>query len=448
MMQQALAVRVFWNTKPLPNLATNMADPHCGNSATVTAYKTGIAYAVNKFKGLHVTMYLDGAHGGWLGWTDNLQQFTSLVVSTLGSNLASLRGFSTNVANYQPVGIMCPFQSNDGIRNDYCLNGQHQTDPCCADPCMLESQYNPGNNELNYINVLYRSMRAAAPAFTPYFVIDTGRNGVVNMRSSCANWCNARGAGIGMLPTAVTAAPALVDAYFWLKTPGESDGCTQLLPDGSTCPRYDSFCGSVDSIGSRAGEPRAPQAGNWFDYQIKQLAVNALLLDYSNGNNSPMSSPSLSPHSLQPIPTIEIPTARPSLTPSQPTRKPSRIPSAPSVAATRLPSVSPTALASYSPWQLANPFARTLNYYVNPSYQQELESSIVTATGQTKLTLQSMMQVSSAYWIDVKSKISGLDTSSVQGILMDAASKPQKQLVTFIIYDLPNRDCHVSECHE
>jgi len=31
----------------------------------------------------------------------------------------------------------------------------------------------------------------------------------------------------------------------------------------------------VDSIGSRPGEPRAPEAGVWFDFQIKMLAKNA-----------------------------------------------------------------------------------------------------------------------------------------------------------------------------
>jgi cellulose 1,4-beta-cellobiosidase len=59
----------------LPNLATNLGDPNCGNSATQTAYKTGIAYAINKFKNLNVTMYLDAAHGGWLGWSDNLIKY-------------------------------------------------------------------------------------------------------------------------------------------------------------------------------------------------------------------------------------------------------------------------------------------------------------------------------------------------------------------------------------
>lgn len=107
--------------------------------------------------------------------------------------------------------------------------------------------------------------------FYPHFVIDTGRNGQSDMRQDCANWCNIRDAGVGHAPTHQTP-DEMIDAYFWLKTPGESDGCTQTLPDGSACPRFDSFCASQDSLGSRSGEPRAPEAGHWFDYQIKQLA--------------------------------------------------------------------------------------------------------------------------------------------------------------------------------
>ena len=108
----------------------------------------------------------------------------------------------------------------------------------------------------------------------PHFIIDTGRNGVTDMRADCSHWCNIRGAGIGHLPTTNTGNSS-IDAYLWLKTPGESDGCTQTLPDGSQCPRFDSQCGSYDSIGSQGSEPRAPEAGQWFDYQIKKLAENA-----------------------------------------------------------------------------------------------------------------------------------------------------------------------------
>merc|ERR1712186_204081 len=90
--------------------------------------------------------------------------------------------------------------------------------------------------------------RQAMPGFYPKFIIDTGRNGRPDARSDCANWCNARGSGIGQVPTLDTADPR-IDAYFWLKTPGESDGCTEYLPDGSRCPRFDGMCASTDSIG-------------------------------------------------------------------------------------------------------------------------------------------------------------------------------------------------------
>jgi len=156
------------------------------------------------------------------------------------------------------------------------------------------------------------------PNFDPRVVIDTGRNGVMNNREDCSSWCNIRGAGVGLLPTTLTAAPEIVDAYFWVKSkfpcpscpfmcsirssiqlclfllwsrlwflcsnavPGESDGCTALLPssDGSeSCPRFDDGCASEDSIGSRQGEPRAPEAGQWFDFAAKSLAANAAWAD-------------------------------------------------------------------------------------------------------------------------------------------------------------------------
>jgi len=249
----------------LPNLATNQGDPHCGNSATTNAYLQGIPYAIDKLSALsNVKIYVDGAHGGWLGWSNNIQAYVQRIQSM--NIVGKIRGFATNVANYQPIGVQCP-------QVGWCLNGQHQNDACCADPCRLEGQYNPANNELNYVMEMFNSFSQAG--FQPHFIVDTGRNGVADMRKDCANWCNIRGAGVGHLPTTQTANTTLIDAYFWLKTPGESDGCTQQLPSGQQCARFDSFCGSQDSIGSQSGEPRAPVAGNWFDYQVKMLAGNA-----------------------------------------------------------------------------------------------------------------------------------------------------------------------------
>jgi len=250
----------------LPNLATNMGDPHCGNSATQTAYKTGINYAVTQIaqNAPQVTMYVDAAHGGWLGWQNNMQAFVQIIQ---GLNIIQyIRGFSDNVANYQSIGVKCPSV-------DYCLNGQHQSDPCCYDPCHLLTQYNPANNEMNYVHEMTAGFQQAT-GWSPFWVTDTGRDGIANERSDCANWCNIRGAGIGLIPTA-NSGSSLIDAFYWLKTPGESDGCTQILPNGKQCARYDASCDSADSIGSRAGEPRAPEAGQWFDYQVKMLAANA-----------------------------------------------------------------------------------------------------------------------------------------------------------------------------
>lgn len=269
-------IRLVIEPDSLPNLATNMADPHCGNSATVAAYTIGIPYAINAIAAAcpDIPMYLDAAHGGWIGWEDNLDKF---VVQVQKLNIMkALRGFSTNVANYQPLGIQCPWEGETPTsdRNDFCLNSHHQDHPCCADPCRLEGQYNPANNEHNFVAVLNHAVQKAMPGSIPHFIIDTGRNGVADMRSDCANWCNIRGAGIGLIPTTKTA-NRTIDAYYWLKTPGESDGCTEVLPDGNKCARYDSFCGHQDCIGSKQGEPRVPEAGHWFDWQIKMLAANA-----------------------------------------------------------------------------------------------------------------------------------------------------------------------------
>lgn len=52
-----------------------------------------------------------------------------------------------------------------------------------------------------------------------HFVVDTSRNG----NGSNGEWCNPSGRAIGQKPTMQTGNSA-VDAYLWLKTPGESDG--------------------------------------------------------------------------------------------------------------------------------------------------------------------------------------------------------------------------------
>merc|ERR1711959_758413 len=97
-----------------------------------------------------------------------------------------MQGFSTNVANYQPLGVQCPWLqlSDHKYANGYCLNGNHASDPCCADPCGLVKQWNAGNNELNYAQMLIKAA-AGELSWNASIIIDTGRNGVADMRTSC-----------------------------------------------------------------------------------------------------------------------------------------------------------------------------------------------------------------------------------------------------------------------
>jgi hypothetical protein len=214
------------------------------------------------------------------------------ILKSLDLPLERVRGFSTNVAKYMPLGVMCPWEADDSgtYQNGHCLGGKNQNDLCCDDPCRLLEQSSAATGELNYAQQLVRAAKGIL-GMEAHVVIDTSRNGDRSMPrdEGCSNWCNLRGAGAGVPPTADAANSSIVDAYFWLKTPGESDGCTQRLPDGRRCFRFDSMCSSEGSIGTRDGEPRAPEAGHWFDYQVKELARNAGFLPAKAPSPSPAS---------------------------------------------------------------------------------------------------------------------------------------------------------------
>ncbi|MEU1405198.1 glycoside hydrolase family 6 protein [Streptomyces sp. NPDC005728] len=64
-------------------------------------------------------------------------------------------------------------------------------------------------------------------------VIDTSRNG--NGAPPDGQWCDPAGRKIGRAPTLVTGEPQ-IDAYLWVKLPGESDGCTGAA--GTFTPSY------------------------------------------------------------------------------------------------------------------------------------------------------------------------------------------------------------------
>jgi endoglucanase len=71
-----------------------------------------------------------------------------------------------------------------------------------------------------------------------HFVIDTSRNGNGPWHGGGEAWCNPPGRALGEAPTTRTGDP-LVDAYLWVKRPGESDGtCQGGPPAGTWWPEY------------------------------------------------------------------------------------------------------------------------------------------------------------------------------------------------------------------
>lgn len=218
----------------LPNLATNMSIPKC--AASEAAYKEGVAYALQKLSMPHVYLYLDTAHSGWLGWPDNQTKIAAIYNEVLAAagGKDKIRGFATNVANYTVL---------DEV------------------PEQFDYQFNPCHDEHTYVAQLGQAF-AAAGLTGKSFLIDTSRNGRGGIRQAWGNWCNITDSGMGERPRADPRAG--IDAYFWVKPPGDSDGTSD-----PNAPRYDVSCSSVDSA------TNAPQAGEWFHSFFVEVAKNA-----------------------------------------------------------------------------------------------------------------------------------------------------------------------------
>ncbi|BCJ52219.1 glucanase [Actinoplanes sp. NBRC 14428] len=83
---------------------------------------------------------------------------------------------------------------------------------------------NVANFETTADNIAYGT-RLSALLGGAHFVVDTSRNGNGPAQKGAGNqhWCNPPGRALGEPPTLRTGVP-LVDAYLWVKRPGESDG--------------------------------------------------------------------------------------------------------------------------------------------------------------------------------------------------------------------------------
>jgi len=220
--------------------------------------------------------------------------------ATESGDLGAIRGFASNTSGYTP--LREPF-----------ISSAH------ADRQNLQQYYewNRHVDELSFIDTMYKRFTSGDQAIGDGetvrniagqgfpdnlgFIIDTARNGWggpnrptgegapatkddyefrVDRRIHRGHWCNVNNAGIGEIPQAQPdPTRPYLDAYYWMKPPGESDGISSLT-DGANDEgkSYDPMCGgeSSNSTGIEADVIQgAPHAGHWFHDQFIMLINNA-----------------------------------------------------------------------------------------------------------------------------------------------------------------------------
>ncbi|MFJ4525536.1 glycoside hydrolase family 6 protein [Streptomyces sp. NPDC088810] len=279
----------------LPNLATNTSDPECAQAKSSGIYVKGIQYALDKLHALpNVYTYLDFAQSGWLGWDGNLTQSVQLytdVAQGTAAGLSSVDGLVTNVSNYIPLEE--PFLTDP----DRTVGGN-----------VVKSakfyEWNANFDESDFTRNVHRALVAAGWPASTGMVVDTSRNGWggparptaeststaldtyvtesrIDRRAHRGLWCNVSGAGLGRPPQAAPPGypDSHLDAFLWVKPPGESDGASADIPNDEG-KRLDPMCDpsytAPGAGGNKTGAlPGAPLAGHWFPEQFAMLVKNA-----------------------------------------------------------------------------------------------------------------------------------------------------------------------------
>ncbi|MGW2963665.1 glycoside hydrolase family 6 protein [Streptomyces sp. NPDC001220] len=280
----------------LPNLVTNT-----GSRATATAncdtmlangnYVKGVGYALAKLGAIpNVYNYLDAGHHGWLGWDDNFAPAANIfkqAATSEGATVDDVAGFITNTANYSAL------KENNFTVNDT-VNGTSVRQSKWVD-------WNRYVDELSFAQAFRTQLVSVGFNSGIGMLIDTSRNGWggsarptgpgattsvdtyvdggrYDRRIHVGNWCNQAGAGLGERPQA---APATgIDAYVWMKPPGESDGSSTAIPNDEG-KGFDRMCDPTYTGNARNGNsmsgalPNAPLSGHWFSAQFQQLMANA-----------------------------------------------------------------------------------------------------------------------------------------------------------------------------
>ncbi|MDX3380884.1 glycoside hydrolase family 6 protein [Streptomyces niveiscabiei] len=280
----------------LPNLVTNTgsrptAVPACDVMKANGNYVKGVGYALDKLGAIpNVYNYVDAGHHGWLGWDDNFAptaQILHQAATSEGATVDDVHGFITNTANYSAL-----------KENNFSINDN------VAGKSVRESKWvdwNRYTDEQSYALALRNQLVTAGFRSNIGMLIDTSRNGWggsarpagpgpqtsvdayvdggrYDRRIHVGNWCNQSGAGLGERPKAAPAAG--LDAYVWMKPPGESDGASSAIPNDEG-KGFDRMCdptytGNPRNNNNMSGAlPNSPLSGHWFSAQFQQLMQNA-----------------------------------------------------------------------------------------------------------------------------------------------------------------------------
>ncbi|MGC0207221.1 glycoside hydrolase family 6 protein [Streptomyces levis] len=280
----------------LPNLVTNTgsrptAVPQCDVMKANGNYVKGVGYALNKLGDVpNVYNYVDAGHHGWIGWDDNFAPSAALfkeAATAEGATVNDVHGFITNTANYSALK-----ENNFSITDNV------------AGKSVRESKWvdwNRYTDELSFAQAFRNQLVSIGFPSGIGMLIDTSRNGWggtarpagpgpqtsvdayvdggrYDRRIHPGNWCNQAGAGLGERPQANPAAG--IDAYVWMKPPGESDGSSKAI-DNDEGKGFDRMCdptytGNPRNNNNMSGAlPDAPISGRWFSAQFRQLMQNA-----------------------------------------------------------------------------------------------------------------------------------------------------------------------------
>ena len=226
-----------------------LSPDQCGGTAQQQADRvTQINYAVDRLEQQPgASVYIDAGHSSWHAVGDMAQRLRD-------GGIADAQGFFLNVSNYRTDAELTRY----GTMIAGCLWYLGNVAGAVGDDCA--NQYWPPADA----DAWYASHVPAGATLT-HFVIDSSRNGQgpwtppAGVYSDPQDWCNPPARGIGRPPTADTGTP-LVDAYLWVKVPGESDGSCTRGTAGPVDPEW----GVVD-----------PAAGVWWPDQVHQLAALA-----------------------------------------------------------------------------------------------------------------------------------------------------------------------------